>query len=229
MRAGNDGDSDANGNASRQLLLHIEHELRGPLAPMQCAIEVMKLDPTLSDQSSEMLAILERQLQSLLQTLDKFSNQSMAYRPEAPPEAPTQSLGIDAAKVRRRREVLVVDDTRVGSYTLQKVLESLGQIVRTASNGLSAMVAINEKMPEIVFSDIGMIGMDGYELARQIRSLPSGNSVRVIAVTGHANDTDKLKAIEAGFDDHIIKPVTYTALVRILNDGSSHRQDNVSE
>ncbi len=228
MQAETDEDSDADCNVARQELSHLAHELRGPLAPMQCAIDVMKLDPTISAQSAEMLVILERQLRSLLQTIDDFSNQAIVDRPEKELEAPTQAPAIETPKVRRRQEVLVVDDTRVASYTLQKLLESLGQNVRTASNGLSAMVAIRQKMPEIVFSDIGMIGMDGYELARQIRSLPSGNSVRIIAVTGYAAATEKLQAIEAGFDDHIVKPVTYATLVRILNEASRQREDDVS-
>ena len=210
----------ANCDSFRQVLSHLAHELRDPLAPMQSAIDVMKLDPAISDQSSEMLGILDRQLKRLMQIIGKFSDQAITIQAASPSEVPADSCSIANPIVTKRQEILVVDDTRMASFTLQRLLETLGQNVRVASNGLSALDAIQKKMPNFVFSDIGMTGMDGYELAKQIRLLPSGDSVRLIAVTGNGDTADISHSLESGFDDHVVKPITYATLVTILNDGS---------
>lgn len=220
MQPETDMDFIADCDSFRPVLSHLAHELRDPLAPMQSAIDVMKLDPAISDQSSEMLVILERQLKRLMQIIGEFSDQARTNQSASPPEVRANSLNTANPIVTKRQDILVVDDTRMASFTLQRLLETLGQNVRVASNGLSALDAIQKKMPNFVFSDIGMTGMDGCELAKQIRLLPFGDSVRLIAVTGSGDAADKFHSLESGFDDHVVKPITYATLVNILNDGS---------
>ncbi|MCU0721699.1 MAG: response regulator, partial [Pirellula sp.] len=116
----------------------------------------------------------------------------------------------------RRLEVMIVDDTRLVTFALQKLLESLGQQVRTAPSGAGAMEAILEKMPDLVFSDIGMVGMDGYELARQIRSVPQGRDTYLVALTGRSSPDTKRHAIDAGFDECHEKPISSATLLTIL-------------
>ena len=70
--------------------------------------------------------------------------------------------------------------------------------------------------PEVVLLDLGLPGMDGFEVARQIRSLPTGEAIRLIAVTGWGQDEDRARTKEAGFDDHLIKPVDAAELSSAL-------------
>jgi CheY-like chemotaxis protein len=109
-----------------------------------------------------------------------------------------------------------VDDTRLVSYTLQKILEKLGHGVRTASSGGSAIASIRQKLPDVVFSDIGMAEMDGYELAKQIRAMPNGCDIWLVALTGCNTPDSERKSIEADFDEHFVKPISYETIVNVL-------------
>ncbi len=82
-----------------------------------------------------------------------------------------------------------------------------GHVTRTASNGPDAVTAAGEFLPEVVLLDIGLPGMDGYEVARRLREMPSLAGVFLVAMTGYANPEDRLAAKEAGFDEHLAKPV----------------------
>ena len=183
---------------------------------MQSAVDMIRLDRDLSKDSLEMLAILDRQLLRLTGTFTGLSDQtgdrsSSTATIEPQPSAPAEHLSLC-----RKLDVLVVDDTRLVSYTLQKILEKLGHSVRTASNGVSAIDTIRQKLPDIVFSDIGMVEMDGYELAKQIRAMPKGCDILLIALTGHRTQDSERKSIEAGFDEHFVKPISYETIVNVL-------------
>ena len=77
-----------------------------------------------------------------------------------------------------------------------------------------------ERLPDVVLLDIGMPGMDGHEVARQLRLLPGGSSVRVIAMTGYGSLADRHRSIESGIDHHLVKPVDFAALQNLLHAGS---------
>ena len=114
------------------------------------------------------------------------------------------------------RRILVVDDTRAAAYTLSKLLESLGQQVSTAHDGVSALDFVRNQRPDVVISDIAMPDMSGYELARSLRQHPSLDSVILVALTGYGQDADTQRAREAGFDYHLVKPMTMDALHHLL-------------
>jgi PAS domain S-box-containing protein len=116
------------------------------------------------------------------------------------------------------RRVLVVDDNRDAADSLGLYLRLAGQEVRIAHSGPDALQLFPEFRPEIVFLDIGMPVMDGYEVARQIRSLPQGRDLLLIAVTGWGQEEDRIRSREAGFDHHLIKPVQPEALHPLLAD-----------
>ncbi len=198
------------------VLRDLAHDLRNALAPMQSAIEVMKLDATMSVQSAAMRSVLERQFKNLLATVNEFAERVTPAQTERPSVTQSPPEQTESVVELQRLEILVVDDMRAATHTLKTQLELLGQHVRTASSGLDALIAVRERIPQIVFSDVGMQAMDGYELAKQIRSLPQGTSMRLVAVTGHGTSEDKRRAVEAGFDEHIIKPITHAALVSVL-------------
>jgi PAS domain S-box-containing protein len=121
----------------------------------------------------------------------------------------------DARELPRRR-ILVVDDTEAGLYTLAKLLATLGQDVQTAPDAESALDAARAARPDVVISDIGMPGMDGYELARQLRREADLAGVVLIALTGYGQDSHRQAALDAGYDYHLVKPVSLNALQDLL-------------
>jgi CheY-like chemotaxis protein len=88
--------------------------------------------------------------------------------------------------------------------------------VRTAYSGMEGVSLVSDFQPRIVFLDIGMPGMNGYETARRIRNEPGGRRAQLIAVTGWAQDLDKRRTREAGFDRHLVKPADIDILEEIL-------------
>jgi two-component system, sensor histidine kinase len=112
--------------------------------------------------------------------------------------------------------VLVVDDNQDATDTLQTLLESLGATVAAAGNGRDALAEFERFVPDVVLLDIGMPGMDGYEVARRIRALPVGGSTPLIAVTGWGQQEDVKRCFEAGFDHHLVKPLDVNRLWEII-------------
>ena len=112
--------------------------------------------------------------------------------------------------------VLVVDDNTDAADTLAMLLELSGSDVQVANDGLSALAAAASRRPDIIFLDIGMPHMDGYEVARRIRKTPSLDGVLLVALTGWGQEEDRRRSAEAGFDVHLVKPVEPGALETVL-------------
>jgi CheY-like chemotaxis protein len=115
-----------------------------------------------------------------------------------------------------RLRVLVVDDNRDSAETLGLLLTSLEVDNCVALNGADALRAFEDYNPNVIFLDIGMPGMDGYEVARRLRAAPAGNIVCLIALTGWSQAADQIRTREAGFDLHMSKPADIAELQRIL-------------
>ncbi len=115
------------------------------------------------------------------------------------------------------RRVLVVDDNTDAAAMLDLLLRSLGHETRIAHEGGEALRAAEEFRPDIVLLDIGMPGLDGYEVARRLRR-QSPRPLRIVAVTGWGQDADRQRSAEAGFDLHLVKPVDANELAQALND-----------
>lgn len=114
------------------------------------------------------------------------------------------------------RRVLVCDDNEDAAMVLGMLLRTLGHEVHTVHDGLAAVEQAAEFHPQVIILDIGMPRLDGYEAARRIRALPGGHDLRLIALTGWGQDKDKLRAREAGFDEHLTKPVDAELLQRLV-------------
>ena len=96
----------------------------------------------------------------------------------------------------------------------------MGHEVRVAHDGNSALAAFADgALPDVAIVDVGLPGMSGYDLARAIRGLPAAGEVTLIAHTGFAQDADRERAREAGFDHHMVKPIDWKALERVLDGG----------
>ena len=115
-----------------------------------------------------------------------------------------------------RRRVLVVDDNRDAAATIGMLLKALGADVDIAHDGVTALTALESHRPEIVFLDLGMPGMDGYEVARRIRENPIYDDIKLTALTGWGQREDRIRTQYAGFDYHLVKPADISALRTVL-------------
>ena len=112
--------------------------------------------------------------------------------------------------------VLIVDDNRDAAESLARLLEISGHDVRVASNGAAAVAEATSVRPDVVVLDIGLPGMDGYEVARRLRELPSGAAILLIAMTGYGSAEDRAKSAESGIDHHLVKPINFADLEQLL-------------
>ncbi len=103
--------------------------------------------------------------------------------------------------------------------SLAEILRLKGHEVQVAADGESALRLLENFTPQFGFLDIGLPGMDGYELARSIRRLPQGRDCVLVAVTGWGQDRDRERAQQAGFDHHMVKPVEMARVEQILRGG----------
>jgi CheY-like chemotaxis protein len=114
------------------------------------------------------------------------------------------------------RRVLIVDDNEDAANSLALILELGGHQTASVYTAVDALQRAAAFRPEVVLLDIGLPGMDGYEVAQKMRELPGLRDIRLVAVTGYGRSDDRIRAREAGFDDHLTKPVEYAALERTL-------------
>ena len=136
--------------------------------------------------------------------------------PEQPAQAPqAPPAGSAEPRAGRRTKVLVVDDNRDAADSLGALFELRNFDVSTAYDGYAAVAAANQQQPDLIVMDLGMPGMDGYETARQIRALANGRPVLMIALTGWGQSDARSRTQDAGFDQHLIKPVDFDDLLRL--------------
>lgn len=118
------------------------------------------------------------------------------------------------------RRILVVDDNHDAAWLLAEALRMLGHDVRTSHDGLSALELAREWTPQIAFLDLGLPGIDGFDLCRRLREvLP--DRPHVVAVTGYGQANDRERAQEAGFDAHFVKPVSLRQVQTAIEQFSS--------
>ena len=119
----------------------------------------------------------------------------------------------------KRRRIVVIEDSRDAADSLRILLQLLGHDVRVAYTGPAGVEAVKEWRPDIVLCDIGLPGLDGYGVARQLRLNPTTACVRLLALTGYGHDEDRRRSREAGFDHHLVKPADPGELQRLLEAG----------
>jgi PAS domain S-box-containing protein len=136
--------------------------------------------------------------------IDKLRKQHPAEPTRIEKEAPTG------------RRVLVVDDNPDGAASLAMLLKLAGNETYTAHDGVEAVKAAETIRPDVVFLDIGLPKLNGHDAARRIREQPWGTNMVLVALTGWGQDEDRRRSQEAGFDYHLVKPVDYADLNKLL-------------
>jgi PAS domain S-box-containing protein len=129
---------------------------------------------------------------------------------------PSRTAPMNRTSAVSARKVLVVDDMNAAAFVLSSLLTKLGHHVETVRHATAALEAVDQQRPDVVFSDIGMPDIDGYELARRLRQIPEMDGVVLVALTGYGQEKDRQKAVDAGFDYHLVKPVSLDALQDLL-------------
>lgn len=147
---------------------------------------------------------------------------------EPPASASTRtSQSTDSSGQRRR--VLLVDDNVDFVSTLKILLSTMGHDIRIANDGVTAQSVAREFQPEFAFLDIGMPGMNGYDLARHLRQSPETANAILVAVTGWGQDKDRQLSKSAGFNHHLVKPVELSQVMEIIEAGVTPPNDPAAE
>jgi DNA-binding response OmpR family regulator len=138
-------------------------------------------------------------------------------RPPAGAERRDARPGEDSgAAVRARRRVLIVEDNLDTVHSLARLLQELGHHVDYAINGYAAMELARRFKPDFVLLDLGLPGMDGFDLCKRLRREPALEKTRIIAVTGYAQEDYRQRSKEAGCDMHFVKPLDPRVLEQLL-------------
>ncbi|HWI24438.1 MAG TPA: response regulator, partial [Lysobacter sp.] len=120
--------------------------------------------------------------------------------------------------------VLVVDDNRDAATSMGLLLDVMGLDNRVAFDGASALDVAGAFLPDVALLDIGMPGMDGYALARELRADPRHRDLLIVALTGWGGEADRQRTRDAGFDEHLSKPVDVHALRTLLHEMQGRRR-----
>jgi PAS domain S-box-containing protein len=115
-----------------------------------------------------------------------------------------------------QRRVLVVEDSEDLRELMQEFLQDLGLEVAVAADGLEGVEQALRLLPDLAFVDVGLPGIDGYEVARRVRATPEGARLYLVALTGYGGADARREALQAGFDLHLVKPINFAELPRVL-------------
>ena len=141
---------------------------------------------------------------------------------EAPAPNPIREDSMEKAE--RARLLLIEDNPDIGE-TLLDLREVLGHRVDLASDGLRGVQMALALRPDAALVDIGLPGIDGYEVAQRLRADPVGREMLLVALTGYGRPEDREKALEAGFDAHLVKPVDPEDLTSLIGELSARRRE----
>ena len=126
------------------------------------------------------------------------------------PDRPEEALPSAATRI------LVVDDNHDSAASLSALLRLLGYEACAVYDGFEALEKVESFRPDVVVLDIGMPGMNGYELARRLRTRPALQGILIVAVTGYGQARDRLLSFEAGINHHLVKPLNTEVLLKLI-------------
>lgn len=166
-------------------------------------------------------ALLPERPGSTVRTHSEGEGRGASSGATRPPPGPgsTPSLAPTPApqgEYRGSGRILVVDDNADAAQTLAELLQVIGYEARTAGEAQAALQVLKEFRPQLALLDIGLPQVDGYELAGLIRQQPEGVGVRLVALTGYGQESDRARALASHFDEHLVKPVDLDVLTGVL-------------
>jgi two-component system CheB/CheR fusion protein len=136
--------------------------------------------------------------------------------PVVPAQSSKKAADLEAANEKKR--VLVVEDNLDSAETLATMLDMMGHEARVANDGPTGIDVFARFKPSIVLLDIGLPGLSGFEVAERLRADPAASSLKIIALTGYGSDSDRARSKTAGFDHHLVKPVDFEVLEKLLRE-----------
>jgi PAS domain S-box-containing protein len=146
----------------------------------------------------------------------EFEVRFPALEPSAMKQSQPAMRGEDEVADCAGRKILIVDDNTDAAEMLAEALAAMGHETRVAFDGPSGLDAAAGFAPDIAFLDIGLPAMDGYELARKMRSELGAPTLRLVALTGYGQDADRQRSADAGFDGHMVKPINIEAVATTI-------------
>lgn len=185
----------------------LAHELRNPLAPIGTAASVIESRGPTDPQITWATGVIKRQTRQFARLVDDLMDVARVASGKI-------TLGRNPAAGLR---VLVVDDNVDGARTIAALLKLKGHEAHVAHDGAAALSAAAELQPHAVVLDIGLPGMDGYEVARRLRGQRETAHVLLIALTGYGSPEDALRIRSAGLDHHLVKPACADRLLALLD------------
>lgn len=117
----------------------------------------------------------------------------------------------------------MIDDNYDVAQSTTWMLEGLARETRMAHSGQAALDLVREWRPDIILCDLGMPGMDGYQTCQRLRQVPELEKIHIAAVSGYGGEEDRRKSKEAGFDCHLVKPISRAALEDLVQIAAKHR------
>jgi CheY-like chemotaxis protein len=146
-----------------------------------------------------------------------------AYQESSPGESGAPGKPNDEQTVPHgpKRRILIVDDNTDAAATLAVLLRRLGHEVETAHDGAMAIAVAPRMQPNVIFLDIALPGMDGFQVAEALRTDPSFNRLFIVAVTGMASEEDRIRAHEVGIDLYLIKPFDIRFIESLVGDATT--------
>jgi CheY-like chemotaxis protein len=140
-------------------------------------------------------------------------------RPDARATGPAPSAArTEETSAMSARRILVVDDNRDSAESMAVLLRLQGHETETAFHGNDVLPTARRFQPHLILLDIGLPGMDGYEVARLIRADADIGKVRLAAMSGYGRDEDRARSADVGFDHHFIKPVDLAAVEKVIGE-----------
>ena len=199
-----------------ETLALLNHDLRNSLASIVSALQILRLQGYVNPVAEQAGRTIERQAEHLTLLADQLSDMAGVPKPRnGIVEPKRESVGARAEATPPRR-ILVVDDNRDAADSAGTLLLLLGHQVRVAYDGETAIALARDYHPDVCLLDLGMPGMNGFQVADQLRREPGLKGMRLIAMTGYDQEADRTQSHEAGFHAHLVKPVELAALQDVI-------------
>jgi CheY-like chemotaxis protein len=197
------------GRRKDHLLARLAHELRGPMAPLLNSLLILEQTDADADRRKESLQRMRRELGHLSRLIDDLLGASHVTQGKA-------QIRKDPPVAKAGRRVLIIEDGADAAESLCMLLGMAGHQTKAAHSGPEGVRMAAEWLPEVVVSDLGLPGFDGYEVAQRVRRLPGMERVLLIALTGYGSEEDRRKGREAGFHHHLVKPAQPEDIERMV-------------